>query len=189
MKRNIAAPILIALLALAAPAASRAEEAENESRVEIRHVVRGGPGMMEGLKLTDDQKAKLEDVHYRHQKKAIEMRADLRLATLDLHRLMRAESPDQRAINAQIDRIASMRAGLQKAGVASMLETRTLLTPEQRKLWREHHGPGGMRRGGMRHGGPGGGMMHGGPRGGMHDEMNGMHHEMKEEHGPEGEAS
>ena len=182
MKRNIAVPILIALLALAAPAASRAETAGKEPRAEMKRGVHGRPGMMEGLKLSDDQKSKLEDVHYRQQKKAIGMRADLRLATLDLHRLMRAESPDQRAIDVQIDRIAGMRAGLQKARVASMLETRALLTPEQRKLWRDHHGRAGMRRGGMMHGGPGGGMMHGGPRGGMHDEMN-------EEHGPEGEAS
>jgi Spy/CpxP family protein refolding chaperone len=180
MKRHFAVPILIALLALAAPATSRAETAKGEPRAEMKRGMRGRPGMMEGLKLSDDQKSKLEEVHYRHEKKAIEMRADLRLATLDLHRLMRAESPDQRAIDAQIDRVSALRGSLQKAGVASMLETRALLTPEQRKLWREQHGRGGMRRGGMMHGGPGGGMMHDGPHGGMHDQMG-------EEH--EGDAS
>lgn len=172
MKRNFAVPILIALLALAAPAASRAETAGKE-HAEMKRGMHGRPGMMEGLKLSDDQKSKLEDVHYRHQKKAIEIRAELGLANLELHRLMRAETPGQRAIDAQIDRVSAMRASLQKARVASMLETRALLTPEQRKLWREHHGPG-MRRGGM---------MHGGPGGGMHDEMGDM------EHGPEGETS
>jgi len=113
---------------------------------------RRGPGMAGGrlaeLRLTDEQRQKLEDVRYRHQKKVIPMQSDLRLAALDLRHLMRAENPDARAIDAQIDRIASMRASVGKERVASMLEARAILTPEQRKMWRERAGMGGMR--GMR---------------------------------------
>jgi len=180
MNRNFAVPILIALLAVAAPAASRAQSGDGEAHqgmgagghMGMMRGMHGPGGMIEGLQLTDDQKAKLQDVHFRHMKKAISMRAELQLANVDLQRLMGAETPDQRAIDAQIDRIAGMRAGLHKAGVASMFEARAILTPEQRKLWREKHGSGGMMhgmRGRMMHGG----MMRGGPHTGMNDE-NGM---------------
>ena len=114
--------------------------------------------MMEKLNLTDEQTKKFEDIHYQHQKKAITMRAEIESARLDLGRLMRADEPDRRAIEAQIDKVSQARVGLEKDRVGQMLEMRALLTPEQRKTWREMHGgmgmPGGMHRGmpGMMHG-------------------------------------
>jgi Spy/CpxP family protein refolding chaperone len=129
---------------------------------------RGGPGMRRGaggkgveelrekLNLTEDQKSKLADIRDRQTRAAIPIEADLRIAGLDLRKLMRAERPDQSAIDAQIDRVAGLRARLQKSHVASMLEARSVLTPAQQKLLREHRG-GKMGRG-MR-GGPGMRMM------------------------------
>jgi Spy/CpxP family protein refolding chaperone len=130
-----------------------------------------GPGgrqsMKEKLNLTDEQQKKLETIRYSHRKKAISMRADLEVAQLDLGRLMRAEPPDGRAINAQIDRLSQLRAGLAKDRVAGMLESREVLTPEQRQQMREMRGAG-MRRGwmmrrSMHRGMPGG-------EGGPHDD-------------------
>ena len=58
---------------------------------------------------------------------------------------MRAETPSQSQINAQIDRISKMRADLQKSRIGAMLEARSLLTAEQRAKLREgrsgRHGP------------------------------------------------
>jgi Spy/CpxP family protein refolding chaperone len=122
---------------------------------------RGGPmfmqhrAMIEKLNLTDEQSKKLEDIRYQHQKKAITMRADLESARLDLGRLMRADTPDRPAIEAQIDRVGQRRTTLEKDRVARMLEMRAVLTPEQLKIWRESRG--GMR--GMHGAHPG--MMHG----------------------------
>jgi len=126
-----------------------------------------GPGhgehraMMEKMNLTDDQTRKLEDIRYQHQKKAITMRADLESARLDLGRMMRADQPDSRAINSQIDKIGQARTTLEKDRVAQMLEMRAILTPEQLKVWRQTHG--GMRGG-----------MHGGMKRGMHGGAPGM---------------
>jgi Spy/CpxP family protein refolding chaperone len=138
-----------------------------------------GPGMGAGrpgaaelhkkLNLTDDQKAKLADIHDRTQRAAIPLRADLRIARLDLGKLMRADKPDSRAIDAQIDRIASLRGSMQKGHVAGMLEARGVLTPAQQKLLREErggmmgrglHGGRGLRGGRGLHGGPGMRMRH-----------------------------
>lgn len=119
---------------------------------------RGGPGgaeLRQKLNLTDDQKSRIADIHDRQERAAIPVRGDLRIASLDLRKLMRADKPDQRAIDAQIDRLASLRATLHKARVATMLEARSVLTPAQQKLMREHRGGmmGHMREGRRPHGG------------------------------------
>ena len=127
----------------------------------------GGPGMGhelgEKLNLSDDQRTKLADIHDRHERAAIPIHGDLRVASLDLRKLMRADKPDLRTIDAQIDRIASLRASLHKARVAGMLEARAVLTPAQQKLMREHHGRmmgRSMHEGHGRRGGLGMGMRH-----------------------------
>jgi len=135
--------------------------------------MRGGRGMghrgpagaefREKLNLSDDQKAKLADIRDRHERAGIPIHGDLRIASLDLRKLMRADKPDPRAIDAQIDRIASLRASLQKSRVAGMLEARTVLTPAQQKLMRDHRGGmmgHGMHEGHGRRGGPGMRMRH-----------------------------
>src|SRR5439155_1050538 len=55
------------------------------------------------LNLTADQKDKLAEVRERQARRAIPIRADLELAALDLHKLMRADRPDQRQLDAQVD--------------------------------------------------------------------------------------
>jgi Spy/CpxP family protein refolding chaperone len=124
--------------------------------------MRGGPGIgrrgaagaefREKLNLSDDQKARLADIRDRHERAGIPIHGDLRIASLDLRKLMRADKSDARAIDAQIDRIASLRASLQKSRVAGMLEARAVLTPAQQKLMREHRGGIGMMGRGMHEG-------------------------------------
>jgi len=102
------------------------------------------------LNLTADQKDKLAEVRERQARRAIPIRADLELAALDLHKLMRADRPDQRQLDAQVDKIAGLRASLEKARIAAMLEARALLTPAQQKTLHDARGgmgmPGMMRR-------------------------------------------
>ena len=85
------------------------------------------------LDLTDDQQKKIEAVHDTHRRKAIAMRADLEVAQLDLHKLMRAEPLDRKAIDAQLDRTIAMRGQLHKARMGALLDARAVLTPEQRE--------------------------------------------------------
>jgi Spy/CpxP family protein refolding chaperone len=107
----------------------------------------GGPGPEDGmsrdpevqkkLNLSDDQRTRLADIRDRQTRAAIPIRSDLEIAGLDLRKLMRADKPDQKAIDAQIDKMAGLRARLQKSRVASMLEARAVLTPAQQKTLRE----------------------------------------------------
>jgi Spy/CpxP family protein refolding chaperone len=97
-----------------------------------------GHGMqLEALDLTADQKQKIEAVHERATRAGIQARADLEVAQLDLAKLMRADSPDRRAVEAQIDKIGAMRARMQKARVGVMFDTRALLTDAQKKKLHE----------------------------------------------------
>jgi len=105
------------------------------------------PGMamhLAALDLSDAQREKLRDLHEAHARKAVQRRADMQLAGLDLHKLMRAEKVDVGAVNAQIDRIARLRADGMKAAFETHMQARALLTPEQLKKLRSGpaHGPG-----------------------------------------------
>jgi Spy/CpxP family protein refolding chaperone len=101
--------------------------------------MRGGMGMgaFERLDLTTEQRERIAEIREREAREAIESRAQLETAGLDLRKLMRDEDPDVGRINAQIDRISKMRAELQKSRVGAMLEARNVLTDEQRAKLRE----------------------------------------------------
>ena len=94
-----------------------------------------GPMMLRGLDLNADQQKKVEIIHERQRRQMIQQQADLTIAMMDLRQLVRDERPDQAKIDAQIDKIAGLRTGMAKARVATMLEVRGLLTPQQLKKW------------------------------------------------------
>jgi Spy/CpxP family protein refolding chaperone len=110
-----------------------------------------GQGMGAGLQLTDEQRDRMREIRDRQMRRGIEARADLALARLDLRKLMQADRPELTAIDAQIDRVARMRSDLAKSRVASMLEVRDVLTPEQFRRMRDMRarGPMGRRGGGQ----------------------------------------
>ncbi len=88
------------------------------------------------LDLSDAQRAELRDLHEAHARKAIQRRADMQLARLDLHKLMSADRPDPGAVNAQIDKLARLHADGLKAAFAVRMQARAVLTPEQLKQLR-----------------------------------------------------
>jgi len=108
----------------------------------MRH---GGPGMRGGmmharlamLDLSEAQRDRMHTIREAQQRKGIQMRADLQLARLDMAKLMRADKPDQAALNAQIDRLARLRADAAKARLSGHLEMRSVLTAEQIKKLHE----------------------------------------------------
>lgn len=124
---------------------------------------RGGRGMHQmmmarfaRLDLTDAQREKLRDIHEGMMRKNVQRQADTKLAMMDLHKAMSAENPSASAVNAQIDKVAKLRADGMKAHFDAMMQAKGVLSAEQ---WKKLHSPGGMRKGGPK--GPGG-MRHGG---------------------------
>ncbi len=146
---------------------------EGERRIVRRHVVRrpggrmglgrhmgahGGMGMhglgthlmnmrerWGQLDLTETQRGRIHDLHEAQARKGVQRRADTQLARMDLHKLMRAERPNSAAVNAQIDKLARMRADGMKAAFDTRMQARAILTPDQLKQLRAAPGPTHMR--------------------------------------------
>lgn len=83
------------------------------------------------LDLSDAQRDKLRDLHDAHARRAIQRRADIQLARMDLQRLMRAEKPDAGAVNSQIDKLAKLHSDGLKSKFEMQMQSRAVLTPEQ----------------------------------------------------------
>jgi Spy/CpxP family protein refolding chaperone len=97
----------------------------------------GMRGNLAGLDLTDDQRTKLQALHETQARKAVQRRADMQLARLDLHKLMREDRPNMAGVNSQIDKLARLHAESMKARFETHMQARALLTPEQVKKLRQ----------------------------------------------------
>jgi len=118
------------------------------------------PRIVEQLKLTDDQRKAMDGILQDHRMKLIDLRASLEKAEVAMVPLMKADTPNRGAIEAQIDKIVQARADLEKATARFLLDIRMQLNPDQWKqlqtkrderMGRDGRGWGGP---GMR--GPGG---------------------------------
>lgn len=127
-----------------------------------------GPGKMwcsQIPDLTEEQQAKIDELHLNFQKEMAPKRIQAQKLELELKELMIADKPDQKKIDSKVEAIGKHRIEMRKAGVKHELAVRELLTEEQRVVFMncgfgggfgpEFHEPGfrGGRFGGRR--GPG----------------------------------
>jgi len=76
--------------------------------------------------------AKIKDLAYNANKELIGLRAEMDQNHLEMKRLMDLDSPDDKAIIAQIDKIGAVEIKLRKNRISLLLAVRKILTPEQR---------------------------------------------------------
>ena len=93
------------------------------------------PGLDDQLKLTPQQVEQIQKLRTAFQTKAIDLQADLKKLHLELNEQLRADSPNRRAINATLDKIAAQGAALEKLRVGHRLDVRALLTDEQKQVF------------------------------------------------------
>jgi Spy/CpxP family protein refolding chaperone len=91
------------------------------------------PSMIERLKLTDDQRKSMDAILLQYREKLIDLRANLEKAELALQPLMGADTPNESAITAQIDKVVQARADLERANARFLLAIREKLTVDQWK--------------------------------------------------------
>jgi Spy/CpxP family protein refolding chaperone len=91
------------------------------------------PGMVEKLKLTDDQRKAMDQILLQHRETLIDLRGNVEKAELAMEPLMKADQPDESGILAQIDKVAQSRAELEKANARFLLAIRGKLTADQWK--------------------------------------------------------
>ncbi|MGB8031031.1 MAG: Spy/CpxP family protein refolding chaperone [Terracidiphilus sp.] len=97
------------------------------------------PDVVKQLNLTDDQRKAMDGILQDHRLKLIDMQATLRKAELAMGPLMKADTPDRAAIEAQIDKVVSARADLEKANARFLLDIRMQLKPDQWKQLQTMH--------------------------------------------------
>ncbi len=122
--------------------------------------------MIEKLKLTDDQKDKIEQLRIEHQKAMIDLRADMQKKSLALKELMRKGNYSRSDYLNLANDISSARDKIAAARANHRMDVYELLDDQQKKIFNEMPmmgGPGGQR----------GGMMNGQcPMGRHHSGMN-----------------
>jgi len=97
----------------------------------------GPQAMMARLNLTDAQKEQIEKLRTEHQRKNIEVQSKIRLARLDMRELTRAENPDRTAIEKKTRAVHDLDLQMKMNRIDHMFAVRAVLTPEQRKQWKD----------------------------------------------------
>ncbi len=110
------------------------------------------PRIVEQLKLTDDQRKAMDGIMLEHREKLIDLKANLEKAELAMQPLMKADTPNDAAIVAQIDKVVQARGELERANARFLLAIRDKLTPDQWKQVQAFRANGGMRGGEQRQG-------------------------------------
>lgn len=91
------------------------------------------PNMVKRLNLTDVQRKAMDGILQDHRMKLIDLHANLQKAEVELEPMIKADTPDRKTIEAQIDKIVTARADLEKADSLFLLDIRMQLTPDQWK--------------------------------------------------------
>jgi periplasmic protein CpxP/Spy len=89
--------------------------------------------IIEQLKLTDDQRKAMDTILLQHREKLIDLRANLEKAELAMQPLMGADTLNDVAITAQIDKVVQARADLERANARFLLAIRGKLNVDQWK--------------------------------------------------------
>jgi len=131
----------------------------------IGHGMREGMGigrilrMGDQLKLTDQQKTKLEGLQVQFQTEAVDQRAQLEKAQIKLRSLMKDDNASDKDVLAAIDNVSNLRGGMMKMHYRHYSEAKAVLTADQinqlKDLRKQRMG---MRQGRMGQGHPGMGM-------------------------------
>ncbi len=92
---------------------------------------------MEALELSAEQRTKLEGLNLERSKKMAQLRADLKVARLDLRAAMRQDNPDPAEVKARVASVNNARSLILESKVNHRLKVNSVLTPEQRTRLRE----------------------------------------------------
>ncbi|ADV81527.1 Spy/CpxP family protein refolding chaperone [Terriglobus saanensis] len=124
------------------------------------------PELTARIGLSPDQQKRIEDTFMQSRIQLIHLHASIEEEQLKLEPLLSTNPIDQGKALAQINKVADLRADMEKANAKMLLSIRGVLTADQwTKLQAEHHMRGGMGVRGFK-GGPNGGQGGpGGPRG------------------------
>jgi len=93
----------------------------------------------DGMAITDDQAAKLQAIKTDFKKTKIKMKAEIQLASVDLHDLLRDDKGSLNEVEAKLKDLYDTRAGMYFASVKASRDAKAVLTEEQRARMKTVH--------------------------------------------------
>lgn len=97
------------------------------------------------LKLSDEQKQKLQEIHRQSAKERIRLHAERQIAHIELSELLQFDRPVQAAIDRKIDQLAELDRQLTQNRLQGRVASRSVLTKEQWAALKGKIGKGMMR--------------------------------------------
>ena len=92
---------------------------------------------LSGLELTDEQQEKIKTLRSAYARDMVQLRADSRLARIDLNELMGETSPDLDKVKELAAAVSAARGSVFERGAVFRAEFKNVLTPEQQEKLRE----------------------------------------------------
>lgn len=102
--------------------------------------------LMAELKLTAEQEQKILEIRQKHAREVLPIRQELQKKRLELRRLWSAEKPDAAAIEGKMKEMVPLQVKLRMKALAVRDEIKTILTPEQQKIFESFRPGRGHRR-------------------------------------------
>ncbi|MGA7722820.1 MAG: Spy/CpxP family protein refolding chaperone [Ignavibacteriaceae bacterium] len=153
MKRLIVWFLCVILLTLCSAGIGNAQDNESgyrqKSGKEMKGMMEHKDNIIEKLKLTDQQKAKIKDLRTAFQKNMVDLRADLKKNKIDLMALISKDKLNRDEVTAAVGKVNSSRDAISLAVANHLFDVYEVFTPEQQKIWKENvRGNRGWRMGG-----------------------------------------
>ncbi|MEA3286857.1 MAG: periplasmic heavy metal sensor, partial [Candidatus Marinimicrobia bacterium] len=83
------------------------------------------------LNLTAEQEQQMQELRFKKEAQAIDLRAELQLERLKLRKLRQTDDPNKKKLYAQVDKIGAIEVKLDKARIDHMLKVKKVLTADQ----------------------------------------------------------
>jgi Spy/CpxP family protein refolding chaperone len=129
----------LAIITIAASSMAIAQPGTG-TRMRIEKDVRGPERMDQLLNLTDEQEARIQKLRTEMQRSMVQHRSKVQLARIDLRELAEADAPDRSAVEKKMKEIADLQVKQRMMAFDHRAEVEKVLTPEQKKIWKEHRG-------------------------------------------------
>lgn len=98
-----------------------------------------GGGMFNAIKLSDEQRDKIQAIQEEHRQKVWPTMGQMRTEMFKLRRLFTADRVDANAVEEQQKKVDELRRQMLKSRIESYNQIEGVLTPEQRKQFRQLH--------------------------------------------------
>jgi Spy/CpxP family protein refolding chaperone len=137
MVKRLAMTSLLAA-ALALPSFAQQESAPDPGMRQGRGPVQQRNTLMKQLNLTDQQQTQMQKLRLDMQKKEVALQGKVRLLRIELKELFLADDPEKNAIEKKMKEISDLQHQEKVASLEHLFAVKTVLTPEQQKIWKKH---------------------------------------------------